>query len=904
MDMPVTDAGALLGRLLAIADDAVIVVDDDLQVIVFNQGAERVFGCSAADAIGAPLARWIPAPQRARHDALVRGFARSPRAAQRMGERSHVQGQRADGSLFDAEASIAHVEIDGRMFFTAILRDVTDSRAAARALADSEARFRGLASAAPVGIFLTDAEGGCSYVNERWCEISGLSAAEAVGQGWAASLHPADRAPVRAAWRAAVEAGLPFHLRYRFVRADGRETWVVGNAVAQRTSQGGVSGWIGTVTDVTDSVQQAAELERAKSEAEAATRAKSLFLANMSHEIRTPLNAVIGMTTLLQDTPMSEDQRDFAQTIQSSSEALLEIINDILDYSKADVGKLELERRSFDLRHVVEESLDLVAPRALEKGINLAYQIADGTPEALVGDAIRLRQILTNLLSNAVKFTHQGEVLASVESEAAADGSVALHIAVEDTGIGIAAEHLPRLFQRFTQVDPSTTRKYGGTGLGLAITKRLAELMGGRVQAESTPGRGSVFHAWVQLERTAAPTDAPYLQRNAPALAGKRILIVDDNQTNRRILTRFALRWGMQPSTLPSALEALDRVRHGDAFDIALLDMSMPDCDGLELARELHAHAARPMPLVLLTSLGQRPAGASEVPLAACLAKPIKAAQLFDTLVAVVSGQVRAPSPSPGRTPAAPKQALRVLIAEDHPINQRVVTRLLQHLGHHADVADNGAVAIERASRQEYDVVLMDIQMPEIDGLEAARAIVRRRGPQGLPRIIAMTASAMPGDREACLAAGMDGYLAKPIELRDLADALGRVGEAPQRPEAASQGMTIDASRLEHLRSMQDASQPSLVRELIDMFEGDSAVHVQRIADALARRDAAALRMLAHRFLSATQNIGALRLSALCSAAEALARQGRFEEAATPIAALPVERERALAELKALRLRY
>jgi PAS domain S-box-containing protein len=905
MDMPVTDAGALLARLLAIADDAVIVIDDDLNVVVFNEGAERIFGCTAADAIGAPLARWIPAAQRARHDAHVRRFALSPRAAKRMGERSHVQGQRADGSLFDAEASIAHVEIDGRIYFTAILRDVSDARAAARALADSEARFRGLAAAAPVGIFLTDADGGCTYVNERWCEITGLAAAEAAGHGWTASLHPADRARVREAWHAAVQANQPFHLRYRFIRADGRETWVVGDAIAQRASDGGAGGWIGTITDVTDSVQQAAELERAKSEAEAAARAKSLFLANMSHEIRTPLNAVIGMTTLLQDTPMSDDQRDFAQTIQASSEALLDVINDILDYSKADVGKLELERRPFDLRRVVEESLDLVTPRALEKGINLAYQIADGTPEALIGDAQRLRQILTNLLSNAVKFTQQGEVFASIDSEAAADGTVGLHIAIEDTGIGIAAEHLPRLFERFTQVDPSTTRKYGGTGLGLAITKRLAELMGGRVHAQSTPGRGSVFHVWVQQERAPAHAEAPYLQRNAPALAGKRILIVDDNQSNRRILTRFALRWGMQPSTLPSALEALDRVRHGERFDLALLDMSMPECDGLDLARQLHAHAStRELPLVLLTSLGQRPAGASEVRLAACLAKPIKAAQLYETLVAVASGQTRVPALSAARAPASPKQALRVLVAEDHPINQRVVTRLLQHLGHHADVADNGAQAIERASRQHYDVVLMDIQMPEIDGLQAARAIVRRRGPQGLPRIIAMTANAMPGDREACLDAGMDGYLAKPIELRDLADALGRAGDSARGIEPGLGEMAIDASRLEHLRSMQDASQPSLVRELIDLFEADSAAQVQRIADARARHDAAALRTLAHRFLSATQNIGALRLSALCGEVEALARQGRIEEAAAPIAALPRERELALAALAALRLRY
>ena len=906
-DLAPENFGPLLARLLAIADDAVIVADAAQRIVLFNDGAERIFGYRIAQVMGQPLAMLLPETTRALHERHLREFAVSPLAARRMGDRRDIHGRRADGSLFDAEASISHVELDGHLFFAAILRDVTESREAARAVARSEARFRELASTAPVGIFQTDSHGLCVYVNERWCAMAGMAPAEALGSGWMRAVHPGDRARVQQAWLAGVEGHAPFDLRYRFLRPDGTETWVVGRAVKSRETDGSISGYLGTVTDVTESHHQALALERAKSEAETAARAKSLFLANMSHEIRTPLNAVIGMTTLLLDTPMSEDQRDFARTIHGSGQALLEIINDILDYSKADVGKLELERQPFDLRRVVEDSLDLVTPRALEKNLNLAYQIDEGTPEALVGDQVRLRQILTNLLSNAVKFTHQGEVFASVSCEAVDGDTVRLHFAVEDTGIGIAADQLPRLFQSFSQVDASTTRKYGGTGLGLAISKRLAELMGGSVDVDSTPGRGSVFHVRVQVERAGGASEAPFLQRNAPALAGKRILIVDDNQTNRRILTRFAMLWGMRPATLPTALEALDRVRHGEPFDVAVLDMSMPDCDGLDLAARLHqCPGGEGLPIVLLTSLGQRPLqelGADH--LAACLSKPIKVAQLFDTLVAAVQGQ---PSAAPGPTapppPAGPARPLRVLVAEDHAINQRVVVRLLGHLGHRADVVGNGRDAVDAVLRDTYDVVLMDIQMPELDGIQAARAIVERTADAARPRIIAMTANAMPGDREACLAAGMNGYLAKPIELRDLVDALGRPGDPEPGTDGAGADRVIDAARLDHLRSMQDASQPSLVRELIDMFETDSAAHVLRIAAAHEQGDAVALRSLAHRFLSATQNIGAVPLSLLCADIEAMARQGRLDDAVAAIRALEGERELAVAALARLRVRY
>ncbi len=888
------DFGPLVGRLLAIADDAVIVTDGAQRIVLFNEGAERIFGWRTDDVIGQPLALLLPESARTTHQRHLEAFAVSPQAARRMGERRDIHGRRADGTLFDAEASISHLAIDGRTYFAAILRDVSESREAARATARSEARFRELAESAPVGIFQCNARGLCEYINERWCAMAGMSIAEAAGSGWLRAVHPIDRLRVLQAWTAAVESRAGFDLRHRFLRPDGTESWVVARAV--RSHDGG---FLGTVTDVTESHEQSLALERAKADAEAAARAKSLFLANMSHEIRTPLNAVIGMTTLLLGTPMSEDQRDFARTIRASGESLLEIINDILDYSKADVGKLEIEQQVFDLRRCVEDSLDLVAPRALEKHLNLAYLIEDGTPETLVGDATRLRQILVNLLSNAVKFTPQGEVFVSVDSETLEGATRRIRIAVQDTGIGIPAEHVPRLFQSFTQVDASTTRKYGGTGLGLAICKRLAELMGGSIGVASEAGQGSRFEVTVLAQVAPEAEPAEFLQRGTPALAGKRLLIVDDNLTNRRVLTRMALLWGMLPSTLPSALEALDRIRHGEHFDVAVLDMSMPGMDGLQLAVEIRRRrSAEELPIVMLTSLGQRRAlqEAHAAELAAFLPKPIKASQLFESLVSVVQGRRSLPAPPapvtvPAELDSAALAPLRVLVAEDNTINQRVALRLLQRLGYRADVAANGLEVINAVERQHYDVVLMDIQMPEMDGLQAAQWIVQRRGPQGTPRIVAMTANAMPGDRETYIAAGMDGYVAKPIELADLSAAMSRASTVVRSASAmgATDGPVLDPSRLEHLRELESADQPRLVRDLIDLFLADGAAHLESLADAARAGDAARLGRAAHRLLSATQNIGAVRMSGLCAEIERLCQQGRLVDAVPLIDALAHE---------------
>ncbi|NTX08670.1 response regulator [Myxococcus sp. CA040A] len=767
------------------ARDAVLVLDATHLIQEVNRAAERIFG-PRAELVGMAVTRllsgWRPPD--------TRGSPDTPHETELAGQRPGGTGP----AYYLRVQTLTQVDAQGApLGWVLQLQDMRGSLEVEASIRQQKEFFEAVVRNSPVAIVTITRQFIVLSWNPAAERLFGYTPQEALGKHIFDLVATEETVlpDAKKAQRDVTQRGR-VHSVTRRLRKD--HTIVDVELLALPVSVGGRQlGFIAIYHDITD-------LQRARQAAESANQAKSLFLATMSHEIRTPMNAIIGMTGLMLDTHLTVEQREFISTIRQSSEALLTLLNDVLDFSKIEAGRFETDPHPFDLRQCVESVLDLLAVRASEKGLDLGADISPQVPQVVMGDASRLRQVLLNLVGNALKFTESGGAVVSVDGarrKEAPDAPWELTFSVQDTGPGITEEKQKGLFQPFNQLDVSVTRKFGGTGLGLAISKRLVEAMGGRiwVESEGVPGKGATFHFSLTVQ--AAPqTTAGYLRADQPLLQGRRVLIVDDNAINRRLLGRQLQTWGAVPVEAGSGMEALAKLQPGAGFDVVLIDHQMPGLDGPSLAARIREREdLRALPLLLLTSPGRRAVPPPGL-FTGVLSRPMKASQLHDTLMSCFSQDVaraRAESAATGapipRDRPGDRVPLRILLAEDNPTNQRLASLMLDRLGYPVQAASNGREALQWAMRQRFDVVLMDLQMPEMDGLEATRRLRQELPPNVQPWVIAMTANAMDSDREQCFEAGMDDFLAKPIRVEALTAALVRCqtprpqGGTRSRPE-------------------------------------------------------------------------------------------------------------------------
>ena len=766
-----------------------------------------------------------------------------------------------------------------------ILQDISALKRKEEELREAEEKYRSIFENAIEGIFQTTPDGSYMSVNPALAQIFGYDSPDdlmctVTNIGRQLYVNPLRRSEFVSQMN---EKGSLKEFESEIRRKDGSTIWISERARAVRDKDGKVLYYEGAVEDVTARREAEAAITQARDAALESARLKSEFLANMSHEIRTPMNGIIGMSGLLMDSDLTPKQKDFAETIQSSADALLTILNDILDFSKIEAGMLTFEEIDFQLASVVEGAVDLLATRAEAKGVDLAALVHCDIPGALRGDPGRVRQVLTNLIGNAVKFTDSGEVVVRAEKGEESESDVLVRFTVKDTGVGIAPEAVGKLFHAFVQADGSTTRKYGGTGLGLAICKQLVRQMGGEIGVESEPGRGSTFWFTARFVKQQAAIAAP------PVVEGLRVLVVEDNATSRSIFQHLFDAWGVSrehSSSGPGALLALRAAAaKGSAFDIAILDMQMDDVDAIELARSIKTDARIVgTRLLMLAALGRSDGAEAmrDIGIDACLSKPVKQTALRDCLArimardeagSIVSGLVAIQQRTGPASPLDGRE-LRILIAEDNPVNQKVALHQLQKIGYAADAVDHGQAALDAMREASYDVVFMDCQMPGLDGYETTRELRRVEAGERHTWIIAMTANTLEGDREKCLAAGMDDYIAKPVKTEDLRGALTRFAGVRDMAHEVCELIIpspIDAAAIAGLRELDTDGDGGILASLIDTFLDNTPRILADARSAIAAKDAGELRRSAHTLKGSGSNFGAARLCDACARLEHLA---------------------------------